>query len=360
MRNALQYIFLSLLALFVSCSDNGFEHDNGIVDENSKIYLRAATENNSVVVGRAPYELENPTTTNPLYATVWASTVRYKYPNSHNIAGGVIADGSGTDGSVALHANARFQSSNPQLLSAAIYNQENTIPVYFVAFHPQAGWLTNAANNSAIFNFDGSQDVMFASEVQGEYATDYDQSPQLLFKHLLTWIKLEVSAESEEVAIAWGKIKNITIRSKCRVEIDLSKAFSINNCVAFSDDAQLNFYAKDTDDDFPGTTPIILPHGALTEVAYVICSPVQATAVDPIFGERTTEYVITVETENRPKTVINVDLKDGVTSWLNESTMGKQFTVALKFKMGNAITVATTIDDWKTAGIGDAVLNEKP
>lgn len=356
MRFSILYITAGLVALFAACSNESVEPMSNI-DEKSKIYLRAATSVDGYSESRIPYELENPTTDVPLNAEVWATTTRRVYANEHKEDGSVIADGSGPDGKVARHATARFQSSNPQLLNAAIYNKDALIPVYFVAFHPHDNWQSNAANNIATYNFSGYQDVMFADERSGVYATDYSQSPQLLFKHLLTWFKIEIRAENEEVAIAWGDIKSITIKSKSSVSIDLSKVYSVNECVDFTNETSLNFYHTGTDDVYPGTTPLPIPYTGFTEVAYTMCAPVMATTDD--LGDRTTEYVITIETTNRPNVTVNVDLKDGADSWFGGSTMGRMFTLKLNFKMGNTITVAATAQRWKTAGIGNIIIDEE-
>ena len=78
---------------------------------------------------------------------------------------------------------------------------------------------------------------------------------------------------------------------------------------------------------------------------------------------KTNEYVITIDTENREDVQIHVDLKtgDGDGNSFVGSTMGKQFTVLLNFKIGNVIAVQTGltgIDDWDhEGGLGSADLD---
>ena len=38
--------------------------------------------------------------------------------------------------------------------------------------------------------------------------------------------------------------------------------------------------------------------------------------------------------------------------------MGKQFTIRLIFKMGDNITVAATLEDWKTGGVIEGTFDE--
>ena len=40
------------------------------------------------------------------------------------------------------------------------------------------------------------------------------------------------------------------------------------------------------------------------------------------------------------------------------STMGRQFTILLKFKMGNNISATATVDDWQIGGLGIGDINE--
>ena len=91
------------------------------------------------------------------------------------------------------------------------------------------------------------------------------------------------------------------------------------------------------------------------------------------------EYTLHIETENRTL-AIPVDLRiadivdknnDGVISdeerkaaYFLESTMGKQFTILLNFKMGDVISVATMISvggetDWFTHGTGNGDIGEE-
>ncbi len=347
MRRVIIYIVGVVSLLMVACSSDVTDIDvKGGTAEN--IYLSAGIETNTS--SRVPYELLAPTTDNPLNVNVWATTVRYYYPHEDGV------DGSGADGRVALHADAKFQNSTPQLLSKAVYSKENSIPVYFVAFHPQGEWSVNDSKNIASYTFNGSQDVMFASEVSGVYDTDYENSPLLYFRHLNTWLKLEIQAESEEVSIALGELKSITIRSKSKVDVDLRTDFNITTHLTYSEDKNLNFFKPGTNEVFP-STPALIPYSQKEEVGYVLCAPVDASDYDK-YGERTTEYVIDIVTANRTLMTVNVDLKSAADTWYDLNTRAKQFTIFLKFNIGNDITVATTINEWKNGGIGSAILDE--
>lgn len=313
------------------------------LDEKSMIYLSAGT--GSV---KSPYTNETPSENSPLNALVCVSTDDFRFPSEGK-------DGT-EDGTIGKHIQAQFQSGTSQLINGAYYNQSFPKDVFFTAFHPQSDW-TFTDNTSASLTFNGSQDVMFAPQVSGKYGNA--NPPVLNFNHLLTWLKLEISAESDDVATAWGPLKSITIESSENVSIDLSKTFSAND-VKFSDEkVAMNFYRKGSDEVFPDTEDGYTMTTQVQEVGYVLCEPVQAIVKDPYASGivRVPEYKITIVSQYRNVTV-DVDLKDGAESYFGSNTMGQQFTLNLMFKMGNTIAVSTGITDWQTGGIGIGKIEE--
>jgi len=348
------------------------------------IFLRATVENMKQT--RAPFVLSEPQRENPLIAAVWASTTEHVFEDLNE---------NGTGGSeVALHTQAKFTSGTEQLLADAVYPKKDGTVVYFVGLHPAADaagaavWETPAtgdrAGKTATMTFSGFEDVMFAPQIEGQYAENLEAAtwPTFVFHHLLTWLRVRVKAYDEAVSEAWGKLKSLKIRSKYTVEVDLNKAYDKDNppenmagYVSFPDAAdgtdgtkEFDFYKKGTDGVFVkkdvASTWYKLPYTEAEEVAYVLCAPVEATEREPDEAEvkRTTEYTLLVETENRTVEV-PVDLKVPATdpakdpSYFTGSTMSRQFILNLTFKMGNNITVAAAVTDWVIGGLGDGVLD---
>lgn len=378
-------ICLGVLLAFTACQS---EHPVDEGGDDRSIYLSATLEGGAA--SRAPYSQTVPSVDKPLHSAVWASTTSKKYPD-----GTLYGNSEADNFEVAVHSEATFRSGEKQLLRYAIY-PHNQQPVYFVGLHPQsAAWTTVAQeNNVAQCTFTGKEDVMYAPEVSGTYVSTEDVASRVVtlhYYHLLTWLRLKVIAEDEEVVAAWGKIKRITVKSKNSLTIDLTKAATQSvegktvfdeTCVAFgATEADFPFYQKDSDTEYATTERLqtlpTIPYGeeATTEnikkyaqdVAYALCAPVIAYyQVDDGSGTdtkvKTNEYVITIDTENRTGVQINVDLKtgDGDGAWFEGSTMGKQFTVLLNFKIGNVIAVQTGltgIDDWDhEGGLGSADL----
>ncbi len=365
------------------------------VDEGSRIWLSAAVEMSEAT--RSPYmpdkasdgDTYHPASDNVLSADVWGSTTEYLFKEEIDPEDNDPYDGNGTNGEddskVAIHTTATFRSGDPQLLSAAIYGKDGDAapPVYFVAFHPN-GWTTpgdDSEGKVATYAFDGNDDVMFAPQVSGHYATDFASSPELYFRHLLTWLRIEMKAENETVSNSWGLLKSITIRSNSAVTVDLtSDAYDAGNYkfndITFSGETDMKFYMTDEEEVFEGSemtvrkvfTDVVFPEsggylipgkpdGATEdidpeEVAYVMCAPVNATEDKVVDGKDvpSEEYVITITTEKRTVT-IPVDLQEEAGAPYVGSTRRKQFTLSLLFKMGNTVSVATSVKDWVPGGV---------
>ncbi len=394
-------LYTILLLCLCSCAGHVVPEQ---ADDGSRIWLSAAVETSEAT--RSPYMPEkasdgdsyHPASDNVLSADVWGSTIGYLFKHEIDPEDGDPYDGNGKDGSddtkVAIHTSASFRSGDPQLLSAAIYGKDGDTapPVYFVAFHPN-GWTTpdgESEGEVATYTFDGNDDVMFAPQVSGHYANDYNDSPELYFRHLLTWLRIEMKAENETVSDSWGPLKSITIRSQNTVTVDLTSdaynngeyKFEIEGTgkynfddITFSGETDMNFYQIDeedvfegnvmtvrkvfTDKVFPGSRDTLMipgPYVATEDVdpveTYVMCAPVNATETKVVDDEDVSseEYVITIKTEKRTVTV-PVDLHEAADTPYVGSTRRKQFTLSLLFKMGNTVSVATSVADWDPGGV---------
>ena len=374
-------IHISLLICLISCQQNGLD----TVQVGAPIYVAASVGGSTMT--KAPYMpmdnqghmIETPSPEHPLKTDVWGSTTSYIFTEEfYDQEKTRPWDGSDESGKVAIHTDATFQSGDPQLLRAAIYNKNTKPTVYFVAFSPISQgaekWVASEDGKSASFVFSGNDDVMFAPQVQGTYATDYSKSPVLSYRHLLTWLRVEMQAESKEVSDSWGAIKSMTIRSNSNVKIDLQKeaynndgTYNFENLV-FSEETDLNFYKTIEEESYDGAqvtmkkkftdevfTDIKVPYLKKEELAYVLCAPVVGTDKKVVDGEEidAEEYVITISTDKR-NVAIPVDLRhmvSGVVQPFLGSTRCMQFTLSLNFKMGNTIYLTSSVQDWKVGGL---------
>lgn len=357
MWNNLNIILFAVFGLcFASC-----QNDDEIISQytGDEIRLNATVENN--VMSRSAYTLTLPSKENPLEVAVWASTTPRKYEN-------LGQNGRNDDGIVSMYTTANFTNNQEQLLDDAVYPKTGK-PVYFIGLHPKDKWLTGSdgsGNNgiSAVRTFTGCEDIMFAPEIFGQYGMNKENWPKFKFKHLLTWLRVCVAAESEAVSNAWGKLKSMKIKSFNTVTVELDKDFDNNNCLNYSRSDQeketlLDFYKTGTDtkflDENISGTWYALPYDvAPQEVAYVLCAPVEATEFSQT-GERTAEYTLVIETENR-SVELPIDLMVG-NSYFTGNTRRNQFILNLTFKMGSNIAVAATVSDWRAGGMGIVELN---
>ena len=366
------------------------------------IYLSAGVAEGEKT--KTPYMQTTPTPDYHLNATVWASTTRYVYiDKGWDGTVDVDADGDGTasakERAVSIHTYAFFQSSEPQLLGQAIYpppipegDVKTAPPVYFVAMYPRSGdfkddagnglnWTTplegEYAGKTASYTFDGRQDVMFASEVSGQYDIDNQgangssivtEVPDLIFRHLLTLFTVKIEAFREtgvslyDIQSAWGKVLELRIQhwnpsgwteDTNSLTVDLS-----NGNVTYDNPVKekfTTFYNTGLDTVFPaedgGFTLIDTPQ----EVAYTMCAPKVAV------GGGVHEYELTIVTkregQDEKETVIPIDLRDN-NGELTGSSAGRQFEISLKFKKSRAVAVVASIDEWKTGGQGNADITD--
>ena len=346
MKRFITTTFIAAALLVTSCTKTA-------IPEGSNIYLCATLHNPELA--KSPFEGSAPSSATPLNAIVLASTERYKYPNTGD-------DGTNANGDVAVHSTARFQSSTSQLLSGALYHPTIRPTVYFTSLHPQSGW--DITSTSASFQFNGSQDVMFAPETTGSYESN--PMPTLNYHHLLTYLKVKIGAESEDVSVAWGKIMGITIESKDEITVDLNKDYIYEDCVSLgATTTDMPFYKPGSDIRFPDAEGFDIPY-PLTSAqysCYTICAPVKAEKYDKVEFNlsgnivRIPEYYITITSDNRSITV-PVDLRVPNEDYYDGSTHGKLFTLNLSFLMGSNIAVSATVSDWETGGTGSGDINE--
>ena len=346
MRKSITITIIAAALLAASCT-------RVTIPEGGKIYLSATLHDPQLA--KSPFEGTAPSPATPLSTIVLASTTRYNYPNTG-------LDGTNDNGDVAVHAPARFQSSTSQLLSGALYHPEKKPTVYFTSLHPQAGW--DITPTSATFQFNGSQDVMFAPETTGSY--DSNPMPHLTYHHLLTCLKVKIGAESEDVSVAWGKIRNITIKSENGITVALDKDYTYEGCVSIgSNTTDMPFYRAGSDTGISEGEGLDIPYplDKAQYSCYTICAPVEAAKYDEVEYNlsgniiRIPEYHITITSDNRTITV-PVDLRVANEDYYEGSTHGKLFTLNLSFLMGSNIAVTATVSDWVTGGTGSGDINE--
>ena len=390
-------LFLPLLA---SCDKWGSEEGH---QGRELIYL--AARHDGMVRTKVPYDTENgkPSPDNHLNVEVWASTFDGTFLHKEGWDGTKDVDANGDNNveenerAVLVHTKAFFQSDQPQLLSQAIYpppiREENEVkkadPVYFVGLYPQSvdatdgpgNWTTDENGATALYTFNGSQDLMYAPKVQGQYNVSENQNelttttPTLHFHHLLTRFNVSIGADLEsgvqlvDIEQAWGKV--IGLKIQCydpqgwsygvnSLTVDLAKGMSDQEVVtmgAHNKTLQMDFYMTGKDVVFPDGN-VGYKISEMEEVAYVMCAPVEAV-------EGSDEYVLIIETQKEnqePKTTelfLNLKGKENdIDKELTGSSMGKEFNINLVFKKTRAIAEVVAISPWETGGQGSGDIKD--
>ncbi len=323
---------MAVVALaFSSCGDDG----SGLRSQTGReVYIRASI--GDTPSGRGPYEPTAPSVDAPLDARVWASETSRSY-----------ASGIGLNEST-VSTTVRFLSGEPQLIGGLEYPADGK-ELYFVAMHPKSGWA--ARTEGAYFTFDGTRDLMFAKETSGHYGEKASPLPKLVFKHMLTWLRVKLRAEDQEAVETWGKLKSMKIKSLNEVGVSLNTAepsFYFGGSEVYFD-----FHDAATDAVFPGDDDTLPVGVTKAKEAYVLCAPITVgTSGSAAEGTGATDnrYVIILETDNRT-VKLPVDMTAiGTESFTGGSTMGHQFTLNVCLKLGFTITTEASVDDWVYGG----------
>lgn len=390
MKGLYAYLILVSSILLSSCEKWRVDKDEYPAQY---IYLSAGVAEGEKT--KTPYMQTTPTPDYHLNATVWASTTENVYiDKGWDGTKDVDADGDGTESenerAVSIHTYAFFQSSEPQLLGQAIYpppivtedGVKTAPPVYFVAMYPRSeDWTTpetgDDAGETASYTFDGSQDVMFANKVSGQYNTEEQGTggssivtdvPKLQFRHLLTLFTVKIEAFREtgvslyDIQSAWGKVLELRIQqwntSGWTEDTNtLTIKLSDGSVTYGKPDKQkyTKFYNTGLDTVFPAEDGGFTLIDTRQEVAYTMCAPKVAV------GGGVHEYELTIVTkregQDEKETVIPIDLKDDSGDFTG-SPAGRQFEILLKFKKSRAVAVVASIDEWKTGGQGNADITD--
>ena len=351
MKNS-HYILLFLSISILSC-----QNDSSEVPPSSGEPIRVSASINMPTLTRSAYNLGTPTFDKQFDAMIWASTTSCNFPYNHH------SPNNGSNGIVGYHTTVNFQNGTYQLTRDDLYYPSDNSNVYFVGLYPNSGWVDDhdgGSNVSTSFTYTGKEDVMYAPQVTGhKNASTSPTHPSLHFFHLLTWLRVEVYVENDDVANTWGDLQSMTLHGmNTTLEIDVSSVPDVSSAdfatrqgniaskVSFSSPSSLHLWTTDDDTEFTGQSYRLT--SSPTEIAYVLCQPVNATAGTD--GNRTNEYVLQLSTANRTGITVNVDLKTAEGTWFEGSTMGRQFIITLRFTESGYVSASASVTDWITGG----------
>lgn len=188
----------------------------------------------------------------------------------------------------------------------------------------------DAANNKVNFTIDGSNDIMFASQISGKRSESDTKPLTLTFNHKLTQIQLKAK-KSSEVTDTDLKINSITVKTAKKT--------------AFFDKATGKFdFDNDTKEDLSVPTNS-LPSAALgtttAETGTLLLAP-------------ETEYTLSIVTNKGTFDNVKIQPKaqDGSASDFKESTAHE---ITLTFSQ-KEVTPSAEVGEWKNGNRGETII----
>lgn len=331
-----KFIFPLVAVLgFAACTP---ENENPMGDGNDEIKLQMTQLN---IETRAPYMAQEPSAQAPLLARVLCSQTQGDYGEEVD-----EAENNGFMNFTAASTATSFCSNDGIITPKSFPSGVDT--VYLVGLYPAETWTKNT-DTSASFNFNGSNDIMFAPEAttvkRGAVGT-------LAFGHKMTKINIQLRAVDDASIDPWGEIENIALtgvganQPNQQVEIRFA-----DGKATFSDQvASLSCYGTDgtdyADTAYAGTTALTTTP---TTVAYTICESVDAT------GGSTNEYTLTVTSSTKGDVPVPFSLTNDENVEFIGNTAGYAFTVTLSFSAVE-IQAQATVTPWDEQGTTDVTI----
>lgn len=348
MRN-LDIILLACLLLGYGCTPSLETQRHSIalsvaMDEASIEGILQTKGNDGSSVSAKPYA-GNPSFNSPFAIALWLSYNVGSY--SHNP---VLPQ------CLPCATTAVYTSSSPtdvkyngQLVLYPIQSDDNyqTVGdnVYCVGFHPSTGWgdLTETPVKSACHVINGSEDLMFADQLKGSYADNFSHQT---FKHLMIWVKINISATSMKAAEVWGDVTDLKIVSpNSEVVIGFSEAMETPSSVSYSG-APAVFNLS-----------LLTNKLSITNKTYgqAFCAPPAKVVKNgagkyeySAYSEGNLGYIVRVKTSNLPEKEVFVELKnEDLTAISNaQYAIGKLFVITLHFNEVAVVEGVCTLRQW--------------
>lgn len=355
MRN-LCAIILVCVMLGCGCTSSIEVQNRGIAMRASlgEVLLEESVPTKAVNNVNADPYTGTPSGSNPLDAALWFSYTPGLYSHNPQLPQYLPCATTVTYASaVATDIRCGNQVIQYPIATDINYNQVGDA-VYCVGLYPDTGWgeLTSVEVNSASHAINGSEDLMFADQMLGTYSNNFGVQT---FNHLLTWVKINLSATSMTAGSVWGDVKTVKIISPNK-----------NVKIAFYAPVQKTdplLASKVTYDGGAEEFLLELPENkrlSITSRTYgqAFCAPPAVAALNSsgqyeyVSGgnpEGELGYIVRVETTKIPEKEIFVALKkeDNTTPIENAGyAVGKLFVLNLHFNDIAVVEGVCTLTQW--------------
>lgn len=273
-------------------------------------------------------------TNDTMQAAVWFSLQSGKYPSElpDSLKSNPTMAALSAESNVPIHTVIKFKSG---VASSPEVDEEENRPryptsgtVYCVGFIP-TDWSTDAGDSTVSRQITGTEDLMFAPQIEGSWNAPFRIQR---FRHLLTWLKINVCATTAEAGNYWGNLKKITLSDvPDSLTIDLTKTesgFRLRDAVAFSDTTHVEIL---------DTTGIEL--GITTkEVVSTFCHPQKS-------------YKLMIECENGRTGEVQINLNalgsnHNISVEQKDFPAGLQYVLTLYFHPFNVVEGVCTLKEW--------------
>ena len=234
--------------------------------------------------------------------------------------------------------------------------------VYLAGLYPADGEYTGqnwtSIGTTASYTFTGVEDVMTAAQVATtKTGADAGTYAPLVFNHRLTLLEVQVVAEDDAAAAAWGKLQEVkltgTFTNTATVTLSTGGAAFSGSAPGWPVyDATSNAAITGATITIPAATDKTTPD-KIKESAQKI----GYTMVAPITADGTGDFTASVTTQPdggsaTTKSGISIDLKDTAGAAFTGDTQGKKFVVTLIFRAKD-IQAVGKVTDWVVGGSAD-------
>ena len=310
------------------------------------VWFSACTEHEDVYRNRVPEEIRlnavvdevknisrnsSSAANDTMQAAVWFSLQQGKYPKSlpDSLKENPQMVAMSAESNVPIHTVIKFKSgvaASPDTVETARPRYPTEGSVYCVGFIPSVGWNTEAGDSTVTRKVLGTEDLMFAPQIEGSWNSHF---PTQRFRHLLTWLKINVCATTAEAGNYWGKLKKITLfKVPTQLTINLNRNegdnFNLRNAVAFSDTTDVDILDTQTGVDL-GVT--------IKEVTSTFCHPQQT-------------YKLIIECENGMTKDVPITLSSLTGEEISNFPSGLQYVLTLYFHPFNVVEGVCTLKEW--------------
>lgn len=251
--------------------------------------------------------------------------------------------------------NIKFQENDLQYPHSNDENYGQVKPdVYCVGFYPAESWGNPTDANpktSASHSVNGSEDLMFADQMVGSHEINFGTQK---FGHLLTWVKINLSATYAGASDVWGDVESLTIVSpKNNVEISFSSAKNQDGTLqestvsytGVSEDFSLTL----PDDNGLNLTTKTFGQAFCTPPAYAVENEGTGKYEYQDAGTGHIGYIVRVKTKNIPEKEVFVTLtkEDGSNIPGADYAVGKLFIINLYFNEIAVVEGICTLKQWE-------------